>query len=124
MCRFAFWGNATLSTSTHRHYDESVHRIKQHTRGNNTIPYHYRDFSDILNSTTTCTSSSMDVISRELDSFRAAVENCTHSAQQSRIGLIRSIAPAFRYMPVPLLKPRYKCQFGSNSLLFTAFKTV
>ena len=44
MRRFAFWGSATLSTSTHRHYDESVYRIKQHTRGNNTIPYH-RDFS-------------------------------------------------------------------------------
>ena len=44
MRRFAFWGSATLSTSTHRHYDESVHRIKQHTRGNNTSPYH-RDFS-------------------------------------------------------------------------------
>ena len=29
MRRFAFWGSATLSTSTHRHYDESVHRIKQ-----------------------------------------------------------------------------------------------
>ena len=40
MRRFASWGSATLSTSTHRHYDESVHRIKQHTRGNNTIPYH------------------------------------------------------------------------------------
>ena len=38
--RFAFWGSSTLSTSTHRHYDESVHRIKQLTRGNNTIPYH------------------------------------------------------------------------------------
>ena len=50
--RFAFGGNVTLSTSTHRHYDESVHRIKQLTRGNNTI-----GFSDILsrirNSTTT-----------------------------------------------------------------------
>ena len=40
MRRFAFWGSATLSTSTHRHYDESVHHIKQLTRGNNTIPYH------------------------------------------------------------------------------------
>ena len=40
MRRFAFWGSATLSTSTHHHYDESVHRIKQHTLGNNTIPYH------------------------------------------------------------------------------------
>ena len=38
--RFAFWENVTLSTSTHRHYDESVHRIKQLTRGSNTIPYH------------------------------------------------------------------------------------
>ena len=38
--RFAFWGNVTLSTSTHRQYDESVHRIKQLTLGNNTIPYH------------------------------------------------------------------------------------
>ena len=50
--RFAFGGNVTLSTSTHRHYDESVHRIKQLTRGHNTI-----GFSDILsrirNSTTT-----------------------------------------------------------------------
>ena len=35
-----FLGSATLSTSTHRRYDESVHRIKQLTRGNNTIPYH------------------------------------------------------------------------------------
>ena len=34
---FAFVGNVTLSTSTHRHYDESVYRIKQLTRGNNTI---------------------------------------------------------------------------------------
>ena len=34
---FAFGGNVTLSTSTHRHYDESVYRIKQLTRGNNTI---------------------------------------------------------------------------------------
>ena len=34
LLRFAFWGNVTLSTSTHRHYDESVHRIKQLT-----IPY-------------------------------------------------------------------------------------
>ena len=39
----AFGGNVTLSTSTHRHYDESVHRIKQLTRGNHTI-----GFSDIL----------------------------------------------------------------------------
>ena len=41
---FAFWGSSTLSTSMHRHYDESVglHRIKQLTRGNNTIPYHIR----------------------------------------------------------------------------------
>ena len=31
MRRFAFWGSVTLSTSTHRHYDESVHRIKQLT---------------------------------------------------------------------------------------------
>ena len=50
--RFAFRGNVTLSTSMQRHYDESVHRIKQLTRGNNTI-----GFSDILsrirNSTTT-----------------------------------------------------------------------
>ena len=52
MRRFAFGDNFTISTSTHRHYDESVHRIKQLTRGNNTI-----GFSDILsrirNSTTT-----------------------------------------------------------------------
>ena len=34
---FAFGGNVTLSTSTHRHYDESLHRIEQLTRGNNTI---------------------------------------------------------------------------------------
>ena len=34
---FAFGGNVTLSTSTHRHYDESVYRIKQLTRGHNTI---------------------------------------------------------------------------------------
>ena len=40
---FAFGGNVTLSTSKHRHYDESVHRIKQLTRGNHTIC-----FSDIL----------------------------------------------------------------------------
>ena len=33
MRRLAFWGNVTLSTSTHRHYDESVHRIKQLSRG-------------------------------------------------------------------------------------------
>ena len=38
--RFAIWGSVTLSTSTHRHYDERVHRIKQLTRGHNTIPYH------------------------------------------------------------------------------------
>ena len=51
MRRLAFGGNVTLSTSTHRHYDESVHRIKRLTRGNNTI-----GFSGILrirNSTTT-----------------------------------------------------------------------
>ena len=35
-----FWRSVTLSTSTYRHYDERVHRIKQLTRGNNTIPYH------------------------------------------------------------------------------------
>ena len=34
---FAFGENVTLSTSTHRHYDECVYRIKQLTRGNNTI---------------------------------------------------------------------------------------
>ena len=34
---FAFGGNVTLSTSTHRHYDESLHRIEQLTRGNNKI---------------------------------------------------------------------------------------
>ena len=34
---FAFGGNVTLSTSTHRHYDESRHRIEQLTPGNNTI---------------------------------------------------------------------------------------
>ena len=54
MRRFAFWGNVTLSTSTHRHYDESVHRIKQL-------------FSDILsrirNSTTT-TGSAVRVVYR------------------------------------------------------------
>ena len=48
MRRFAsLFGEVLLyQHETHRHYDESVHRIKQHTRGNNTIPYH-RDFSDI-----------------------------------------------------------------------------
>ena len=30
----------------------------------------------------------------------------------------------YRSLPAPLLKPRYKRQFGSNSLRFTAFKTV
>ena len=35
---YLFWGSVTLSTSTHRHYNESVHRKKQHTRGINTIP--------------------------------------------------------------------------------------
>ena len=29
----------TLSTQTNRHYNESVRSKKQHTRGNNTIPY-------------------------------------------------------------------------------------
>ena len=36
---YLFWGRVTLSTLTPRHYNESVHRKKQHTRGNNTIPY-------------------------------------------------------------------------------------
>ena len=36
---YLFWGSVTLSTSTHHHYNESVHRKKQHTCGNNTIPY-------------------------------------------------------------------------------------
>ena len=64
--RFAFGENVTLSTSTHRHYDESVHRIKQLTRGNNTI-----GFSDILsrirNSTTT------GIAIQNPDSYRNAI---------------------------------------------------
>ena len=52
MRRFAFGGNVTLSTSTHRHYDESVHRIKQLTRGNKTIGFN-DNLSRIRNSTTT-----------------------------------------------------------------------
>ena len=36
---YLFWGSVTLSTQTHRHYNESVHRKKHYTRGNNTIPY-------------------------------------------------------------------------------------
>ena len=35
---YLFCGSVTLSTQTHRHYNESVHRKKQHTRGINTIP--------------------------------------------------------------------------------------
>ena len=35
---YLFRGPVTLSTSTHRHYNESVHRNKQHTRGNSAIP--------------------------------------------------------------------------------------
>ena len=35
---YLFWGSVTLSTYKHRHYNESVHRKKQHTHGNNTIP--------------------------------------------------------------------------------------
>ena len=31
-------GKCYASTKTHRLYNESVHRKKQHTRGNNTIP--------------------------------------------------------------------------------------
>ena len=36
---YLFWGSVTLSTETHRHYNESVHRKKHYTRGSNTIPY-------------------------------------------------------------------------------------
>ena len=36
---YLFWGSVTLSTYTHRHYHESVHRKKHYTRGNNTLPY-------------------------------------------------------------------------------------
>ena len=35
---YLFCGSVMLSTSTHRHYNESVHRKKQPTRGINTIP--------------------------------------------------------------------------------------
>ena len=34
-----FWGSVTLSTKMHRHYNDCVHRKRQHTCGNNTIPY-------------------------------------------------------------------------------------
>ena len=34
---YLFRAPVTLSTKTHRHYNESVHRNKQHTRGNDTI---------------------------------------------------------------------------------------
>ena len=36
---YLFCGSVTLSRKTHRHYNESVHRKKHYTRGNNTIPY-------------------------------------------------------------------------------------
>ena len=46
MRRFAFWGSVTENTlSTHRHYDENVHRIKQITRGIVFDPPHPRGVS-------------------------------------------------------------------------------
>ena len=105
MRRFAFGGNVTLSTSKHRHYDESVHRIKQLTRGNNTI-----GFSDILsrirNSTTT--GSAVRVV------YRGPFMSTSQLHYFMLLCTIQAVSP----------ESRYKRQFGSNSLLFTAFKTV
>ena len=80
--RIAFGGNVTVSTSTLRHYDESVYRIKQLTRGNHTI-----GISDILSRirNTTTTGSSVRVVYRgpfmsEDRSFDlSTVLNCTIS---------------------------------------------
>ena len=53
--RFAFWGNVSLSTSTHRHYDEVY--IASNNLPVEIIRFHTIGFSDILsrirNSTTT-----------------------------------------------------------------------
>ena len=129
--RFAFGGNVTLSTSTHRHYDESVHRIKQLTRGNNTI-----GFSDILsrirNSTTT--GSAVRVVYR--GPFMSE-DRCFDLSTPARYVLfiadrscrkigVRPLNCTISCYYVQAVRPesRYKRQFGSNSLLFTAFKTV
>ena len=50
-----FWGKcySSLSTSTHRHYDESVYRIKQLTRGNHRIGFNSDILSRIRNTSTT-----------------------------------------------------------------------
>ena len=44
---YLFWGSVTLSTLTHRHYNESVHCKKQHTRGINNDSIQVSAFSDI-----------------------------------------------------------------------------
>ena len=175
MRRFAFWGSATLSTSTHRHYDENVHRIKQHTRGNNTIPYHKtlvtfetrqqrahcyprrvatvlsrQHFATSLLARWQLTNHRHQVVStgdmkggsRPHPShstkgktvrahcqytsdrqYNYNITSCTINTFISRFRLQRIILH-YRSLPAPLLKPRYKRQFGYNSLLFTAFKTV
>ena len=131
MRRFAFWGSATLSTSTHRHYDESVHRIKQHTRGNNTIPYH-RDFSlvtfEMRRQRAHCYTAQRvkrygHTVNIRLTDNTIIKTSCTINAFISKFRLQRIILH-YRSLPAPLLKPRYKRKFGSNSLLCTAFKTV
>ena len=99
----------TLSTSTHRHYDESVglHRIKQLTRGNNTIPYHHTIYDDFS-----------DKVDLKLDNNNGFI------ADRSCRTMVVSTSQLHYFMLLCRTESRYKRQFGCNSLLFTAFKTV
>ena len=110
MRRFAFGGNVTLSTSTHHHYDESVHRIKQLTRGNNTI-----GFSDILsrirNLTTTGSAVGLYVVyhgpfmseDRSFDLSTALFHVTMYRQYARKVGTSANSALIRYYLP--LLKP-------------------
>ena len=62
------------------------------------------------------------VLSRQTDNT-IIITSCTINTFISRFRLQRIILH-YRSLQAPLLKHRYKRQFGSNLLLFTAFKTV
>ena len=80
----------------HCQYNESVHQKEQHTSGINMIPSKFRNIV-----------TSGHVISGQARFVTAQL----HYFKLLCTGTVRT-------------ESRYKCQFGSNSLLFTPFKTV
>ena len=114
---------------THLHYNESVHRKKQHTPGNNTIPYKLASLMtfeslkwkySFATNVLIVTRDESPLVYRAPDSHfgtfhigTSTIRDCTKFCTISSY-----------YEQAVRTERRYKRQFGSNSLLFTLFKTV